>query len=214
MTNAIAIQMTDVGKRYGPHWVLSRMTLSIQQGETVALFGRNGSGKTTLLKIMATLIAPTTGTLEILNRDASREKREIRSEIRMLGHERQLYDFLTVTENLRLAAGIRGIPSGEEAIRTSLIRLGLEKVCHRRLGELSEGMKKRTVLARLLLGEAKIFLLDEPHPTLDQEGKEILNEMIREWKNQKKTVLLASHDHEQALEHADRVIVIESGRLQ
>src|SRR5579885_1991003 len=113
--------MSDIGKRYGPHWVLSHVTLSIREGETVALFGRNGSGKTTLLKTIATLIAPTTGRLAVLNRDAAREKREIRSGIRLLGHERQLYDPLPVLENLRLAAGIRGI--SEKAVGPPMERL-------------------------------------------------------------------------------------------
>src|SRR5262245_15789930 len=101
-----SVRLTGVGKRYGTQWVLSRLTLNVRQGESVALFGGNGSGKSTLLKIIATLLTPSTGELNVLGFDAAKQKGEIRSRIRLLGHDKQLYGSLTVLENLKLAAGL------------------------------------------------------------------------------------------------------------
>lgn len=212
-----AVEMSGVGKRFGRHWVLFPQDLTIARGESVALFGDNGSGKSTLLKIVATLLAPSAGRLKVLGCDAEREQGKIRERIRLLAHEKQLYGSLTVLENLRLAAGLRGLPpetTGHE-IEALLDRLQIASCRHRKVGPLSEGMKKRVVLARLLIGsgEARLILLDEPHPTLDAEGKAILDDLIRGWKREGKTILLASHDHERALAHADRQIVLQAGRI-
>lgn len=211
--NQPAIELAGVGKRFGRHWALAPMNLKIQRGESVALFGGNGSGKSTLLKIVATLLSPSTGRLQVLGLDGSRQKREIRRQIRLLAHEKQLYGTLTLEENLRLAAGLRGLPAGK--IQTLLTRFSLEKLKDRKTAQLSEGMKKKAVLARLLLGseESDLILLDEPHPTLDADGKKILDGLIQDWRREGKTVILASHDHERALIHADRVIVLEAGRI-
>ena len=210
----LAIEMTEVGKRLGSHWILAHLNLRINRGESTALFGRNGSGKSTLLKILATLLAPTTGRLKIAGMDSQDDKSHVRKKIRLLGHDKQLYQTLTVMENLRLAATIRGLKSLTPANYAQILeKLQLTRYRDRLLRELSEGMKKRCVLAKLLLGEPELILLDEPHPTLDTEGKAILNEMIVEWKRQGKTIVLASHDHEQALAYADRLLVLEDGEI-
>lgn len=209
--------MTGLGKRYGRAWILARLNLSIRRGESVALFGRNGSGKSTLLKMIATLSSPSCGGLRVLGFDARTEKAEIRQRIRLLGHEKQLYDSLTVRENLKLAAVIRGVPSAEASSRIDALveRFQIARARDRRIDQLSEGMKKRVVLARLLLGtdEPDLVVLDEPHPTLDIEGRRLLDELIQKWRKTGKTILLASHDHDQALMHADRLLVLEKGGI-
>ncbi len=216
-TSQIALECQGLAKRYGNHWVLTGIDLKLRRGESVALFGGNGSGKSTLLKIIATLVAPSAGSVRVMGRDVSREKREVRRSLRFLAHERQLYSSLTVQENLRLAAVIRGLPTaaiGKELERVENL-LRLSGFRDRRVSHLSEGMKKRVVLARLLLGvkEPDLILLDEPHPALDQEGKKVLDSLIAAWRRDGKTILLASHDHAQVLPHADRLLVLENGKL-
>lgn len=211
------IEIKNLGKRFGNHWVLSGINLSVRAGESIALFGGNGSGKSTLLKILATLLSPSRGSAHLCGMNLEKEKQEIRRIVRFLAHEKQLYGPLTVSETLRLVAGLRQItPSearrkGEEILR----RLQLDRFAGKRVGHLSEGLKKRLVLARLLFGieKARLILLDEPHPTLDKEGRKILDEMILEWKKGGKTLLIASHDHAEALAHADRLLVLDAGRL-
>jgi heme ABC exporter ATP-binding subunit CcmA len=211
--NNIAIEMQEIGRRYGSNWILSHLNLAIRRGESVALFGNNGSGKTTLLRMMATLLPPSTGKMSILGYDLDRQKREIRSSIRYLGHEKQLYDKLTIMENMRLAAGIRGLKKSDMFLEELLDYLQLREFKHRRIKNLSEGMKKRLVLTRLLLGDPDIVFLDEPHPTLDLRGREILNDLIRQWRKKGKTIVTASHDHEQVLRHVDRLIILLDGSV-
>jgi heme ABC exporter ATP-binding subunit CcmA len=209
----IAIEMRELGKRYGSTWILSHINLAIRRGESVALFGNNGSGKTTLLRMMATLLLPSTGHLSVLGYDMDRQRKEIRNRIRFLGHEKQLYDRLTVMENMRLAAGIRGLNKTDAQLEELLEHLQLREFKHRRIRNLSEGMKKRLVLTRLLLGDPNIVFLDEPHPTLDVRGREVLNDLIGRWRKEGKTIVLASHDHEQALRHVDRLIILLEGSV-
>ncbi len=209
-----AMEMSGAGKRYGAHWVLSGLELTIAQGETVAVFGKNGSGKSTFLKMIATLVAPSAGRVFVFGQDPSKDKSKIRGRVRMLGHEKQLYDSLTARENLRLAADLLGVSSRDRdlLIRNLLDRFQIGRMADRRVGQLSEGMKKRVVLARLSLGEERsdLFLLDEPYPTLDEEGRRILDDLIMEWKKNGKTVLLSSHDHDMALRHSKRLLIIEN----
>lgn len=212
----VCIEMSGLGRRFGSSWVLSGLNLTVRKGESIALFGSNGSGKSTLLRVLATLLAPSTGYLKILGLDAS-QKREIRKKVCLLAHEKQLYESLTVMENMQLAAGLRGLGSREEGILLSLLeRLKIADRRDQRVGELSEGLKKRLVFARLLLGDVtgdlELMLLDEPHPALDQEGREILNSLMMEWKQQGKTILIASHDQEETLRFVDRAFVLENGR--
>ncbi len=208
--NPIVIELRGLGKRFGSHWVLSHLDLTVHAGEVVALFGRNGSGKSTLLKILATLLVPTCGSCKILG---GQELREMRKSLRILGHAKQLYTGLTVLENLQLTAAIRG--EGASDCELSLQRLGMYEARHRKVAALSEGMKKRVVLAKLLLGKesADLILLDEPHPALDVAGRKILGELLTNWRQEGKTILLASHDHEQVLTHVDRLLVLEQGRI-
>jgi len=213
----MAVEMLGAGKRYGAHWVLSRLNVSIRRGDTVAIFGKNGSGKSTFLKMIATLVAPSTGSVLILGHDVRKDKGPIRRRIRMLGHEKQLYDALTARENLRLAGDLLGIPAPERDAKIGHIldRLQISRLADRRIDELSEGTKKRVVLGRLILSQERtdLLLLDEPHPTLDDEGRRILDDLISEWKSQGKTILLSSHDHAQALRHAHRLLIIADGTV-
>lgn len=213
----VAIDMQDIGKRFGRQWVVAHASLRVRRGESVALFGGNGSGKSTLLKMIATLLAPSAGTLRVLGYDVRRVKRDIRRRVRFLAHEKQLYGALTVRENIALAASARGLScgGGRLAIQPLLARWQLEAVGDRRVMQLSEGMKKRVVLTRLLIGDdaPELILLDEPHPTLDVAGRVLLDTMLQEWRARGTTILIASHDHTQTVAHVDRVIALESGSV-
>ncbi len=215
--NQMAVEMSEAGKRYGHRWILSHLNVSISRGETVALFGKNGSGKSTFLKLIATLVSHSTGDVKVLGFDGQKERTHIRPRIRFLGHEKQLYDALTVHENLKLAATLLGISSStvETEIQKLLEKLKIKIFEHRRIDQLSEGNKKRVVLARLLLqqSETDLYLLDEPHPTLDEEGRAILDGLIQDWQKQGKTIFLSSHDYGHAQQHAQRLLIISEGTI-
>ncbi len=205
--------MKGLGRRFGADWVLSHLNLEIRFGESVALFGNNGSGKSTFLKIVSTLLAPTTGQLHIFGIDGRSSKVEVRRRLCLLAHEKQLYDALTVMENMQIAADLRGRNLSKVEIRFFLDRLKIGARHDNRVSELSEGMKKRLVLARLLLADPDLILLDEPYPALDSEGREILNDLMGEWKRSGKTIIVASHDHEETLPQVGRVIVLHEGSV-
>lgn len=211
----LSIELKDGGKRFRSHWIFAHVDLSVRRGESIALFGKNGSGKSTLLKMIATLLRPTVGQLKVLGLESTRQQKEIRMRLRYLSHEKQLYGTLTVMENMRFAAGILDLPQRkiDLTIEGLLERMGLRSFHNHRVEELSAGTKKRLMMARLLLGDCDLVLLDEPHATLDSSGKEILSELITDWRNSGKTILLTSHSTELALPHADRVLTLSGGRL-
>lgn len=212
MTTSLSI--SDLSHRFGAHWVLRHINLTIPAGQSVALFGSNGSGKSTLLKIMATLLTPSHGRVDVFGNDIRHKHAEIRQRLRFLTHEQQLYPSLTVMEHMTLAGTLRGISSHDlpSLVQSLLVRMDIDHVRDRKVVELSEGMRKRLVLARLLLGDFDMVLLDEPHPTLDRAGKQILNELITEWRRAGKTLMLASHDHDVTLAHVDRLLVLDQGQ--
>ncbi len=204
----------NLGKHFGGRWVLVRCGFEIGRGESVALFGKNGSGKSTLLRMIAGLLDPTTGRLLVCGVDVRTGRRAIRQSVRYLAHEKQLYPSLTAIEHLRLAADLRQVPATDASLTGLLERMGIAGYSRYRVEQLSEGTKKRLVLARLLIGEPELILLDEPHPTLDDDGKRILNNLIGEWRKSGKTIVLASHDHDVARGHVDRVLTLKNGVLE
>lgn len=212
-----AIELIRVGKRYQYHWAIAPMDLTIQRGESVALFGQNGSGKSTLLRILATLVAPSIGQLKILGLEPKRHKEIIRKKIKFLGHSYPVYGSLTVTENLKLAASLLdlGRPFLQKQIGDILERFQIKQFHHHRVEDLSEGLRKRVVLARLLMGacDPELVLLDEPQPALDAQARGILTSLIEEWKKKGITLLIASHDHQQTLIHTERTLTLEGGRI-
>ena len=212
-----AVELKGVGKRYQRHWVLASLDLTIQNGESVALFGCNGSGKSTLLKILATLMVPSTGQMKILGLDPKKDKNAIRKRLRFLGHAYPIYGSLTVLENMTFAAALLGLEKNflKKGLDELLEKFRISKFRDHRVDQLSEGLKKRVVLSRLLMGasDPELILLDEPHPTLDAESRETLKSFIEEWKRKGTTLLIASHDRHQTLIHTDRSLILEGGRL-
>ncbi|MBI4212219.1 MAG: heme ABC exporter ATP-binding protein CcmA [Deltaproteobacteria bacterium] len=215
MSASAAVHLQGVGRRFGRRWILSSLDLTVQPGETLAIFGNNGTGKTTLLQILATLLSPTRGDITIFGHSLAREKNSIRRLTGYIGHAKQLYNHFTVDEYLELVFRLRHKTTEKMRTRVdqSLDTMGL--TAHRQaiIETLSEGMKKRLTFCRLLLCDPRLILLDEPHPTLDAQGKMIFDRLMREWKQNGKTIFIASHEHDQTLAHADRVVIINEGKF-
>ena len=165
--------------------MIDRLDLDVAEGEFVLVTGPNGSGKTTLLRLVAGLLAPTGGSLEV---QAGRER------IGFLGHEPLVYRELTPLENLDLYGRLYRIPERRERIGALLERFGLWHVRGERVGTFSRGMQQRLGLCRTLLHEPDLVVLDEPFNALDAQGGELLERELAELAG--KTVLLATHDPE------------------
>jgi heme ABC exporter ATP-binding subunit CcmA len=180
------ISARGLGRRYGEKRVLSGLDLEVAAGDFLLVTGPNGSGKTTLLRLLAGLIVPTSGELEL----------EIdRSRIGFLGHDPLVYRELTPVENLDLYGRLYRIPERRERIGMLLERFGLWDARREQTGALSRGMLQRLALCRTLLHDPGLLLLDEPFSALDAAGAELLLDELA-GRDARRTIVLASHQPE------------------
>jgi heme ABC exporter ATP-binding subunit CcmA len=207
------IAARDIRKSFGRSVALDRVSLDLGPGEALVLLGPNGAGKTTLLRVLATLVRPTGGTLRLGEVDALREPERARPLIGMVGHGSYVYEDLTAIENLRFWAAMHGHDAGEPRLRGALAQVELDGVATERARTFSAGMKRRLGLARVLLGQARILLLDEPFTGLDRQGSKWLAEFLQGFKAGGGTTVLATHSFGGALGVADRVAILAGGRL-
>jgi ABC-type multidrug transport system ATPase subunit len=178
------ISARAVEKRYGAKRALRATALEVEQGAFVVVTGPNGSGKTTLLRLVAGLLAPTRGALEV---GAGRAR------LGFLGHEARVYRDLTAVENLELYGRLYRIPERRERVGMLLERFGLWEARNARAGSYSRGMLQRLALCRTLLHEPELLVLDEPFTALDEEGAALLDRQLAELTGVS-TVLLSTHD--------------------
>ena len=217
MTDAIpsgpAIDMQGVTKAYGRSIALNKLDLRVQRGEVLTIFGPNGSGKTTLINVLATLSKPDTGTIGIAGLDPRRDGAHARRLIGVLTHDPLLYDDLTARENLRFAARMFGIENHGERIEAVADKLDIASRLDQRVGTLSHGWKKRFSLARALLHDPPILLMDEPESGLDEQALTGLGGLLKEESESRRTVVLTTHNFERGLEFSDEVAILAKGRM-
>lgn len=210
-----AVATYGLARLFGGIPALVDVSLRLERGRTLALTGPNGAGKTTLLRLLATAIRPSFGRLEIEGLDAAREAEELRARIAFLSHATGLYEDLTLTENLRFAATLRGLAGAERRDRVSAViaRVGLTPFAADRVRGFSAGMRRRAGLARLLLAQPSLVLLDEPYAALDTDGMLLVDQLLGEWRAGSATCVIASHASERASAAADAVARLEGGML-
>lgn len=210
-----AARLRGVRKRFGYQDVLRGVDLEIPRGGIFVIFGPNGAGKSTILRLLATQWSPTAGTVEVLGHDVRREPILIRSQLGLVFHESFLRRELTVEENLRFASELHGIDSAAAPERIERL-LGRFGILHRKrdaVGTLSQGMTKRASLARSLLNEPRLWILDEPFSGLDPAGQDFLEGTIREYAAGGSTVVLVTHQAALGARLASSSAWIEDGRV-
>jgi heme exporter protein A len=200
-----AIELADVGRAYGERVALAGVTLGLDTGQTLAVFGSNGAGKTTLLRILATLLRPHRGAVTVLGRELPREGWAVRGKIGFLGHDPLLYRDLTARENLRFHARLHDVPFAR--IDTLLGAVGLERRGDEPVHTFSRGMVQRLAVCRAVLHEPELLLLDEPLAGLDPGAAAAVSPLIAGG-----TRVLISHDVEHGLHEADVVLGLRGGR--
>lgn len=203
------VSVTDVTKRFGRHVGVADVTVELARGESVVLLGANGAGKTTLIRILASLSRPTDGSVTVDGVELTGGDPGVRSRIGVLSHETMLYDDLTARENLRLHARLHGVD--DEACERWLDRVGLAERGSDRVRGFSHGMAKRLALARALLHDPDVLLLDEPYSGLDQDSLERVESILAGQGG--RTLLASTHDLARGLALADRLLVLHRGRL-
>jgi heme exporter protein A len=207
-----SLESEDIQKTFGHFTALGGVTLNVKRGEFVALFGRNGAGKTTFLKI-ATLVRHTHGTLRIEGVDIREEPEHARRHIGFLSHNTYLYRDLTPVENLRFFSRLYGMRNPEQRIRSLLDRVGLGRRTSDPVRAFSRGLHQRLGIARVMLHDPSLILLDEPYTGLDANAVEILNRMLDEAAAAGKTIVLTTHDLEQGLRSATQAVIIDRGKV-
>ncbi len=193
------------------------VSFDVQPGEIFGILGPNGSGKSTLIRMMATLLLPDRGTIEILGHDTVTRTKEVRRLINRVSVEASFFKKLSAMENLRYAARLYGLEPRAASRRAVeiLARLGLEEdKIYGPLEELSRGMQQKVSIARALLTEPEVLLLDEPTTGLDPKSKKDVQDFVLEVREQRgTTIILTSHDMAEAERLCQRVAIIDSGRF-
>ncbi len=213
MPDTFALESEDIRKTFGHFTALSGITLNVKRGEFLALFGRNGAGKTTFLKIAATLVRYTHGTLRVEGIDIREEPERARRHIGFLSHNTYLYRDLTPIENLRFFSRLYGMPDSDERIFSLLERVGLRRRASDPVRSFSRGLHQRLGIARVMLHDPSVILLDEPYTGLDANAVEILNQILDQAASAGKTIILTTHDLEQGLRSATRAAIIDRGKI-
>jgi heme exporter protein A len=202
------IQLSGVGRRYGEREALRDVSLSLEQGQTLVVFGPNGAGKTTLLRILATLLRPHTGEVRILGKELPAQGWAVRGRIGLLGHEPLLYRELSASENLRFHARLHGV--GEARSAEVLEAVGMRGRTSEPVKLLSRGMLQRVAVARAVLHEPEVLLLDEPYANLDPAAREQVRGLIGA--DSGCTRVVCSHDPSGGIAEADIVLGLREGR--
>ena len=209
----IAVEVRRMTKRFGRRLVLDEIDLQVAAGESIVLTGPNGAGKTTLLRTMAALIRPTSGEVFWFG-----EKAGVRSESRrwigMAAHENRLYPHLTLRENLVFAARMCDVARPQNRVESLLATVGLLAHGDRLPPVLSKGMRQRLSLARALIHDPPILLLDEPFEGLDADAEQWLSGLLQELRQQGRTLCFVLHDEAETRRLADRVLQLCQGRLR
>jgi heme exporter protein A len=208
-----ALESEDIRKTFGHFTALGGITLRVRRGEFLALFGRNGAGKTTFLKIAATLVRHTHGKLRIEGIDIREEPENARRHIGFLSHNTYLYRDLTPVENLRFFSRLYGMADSDERIQSLLDRVGLRHRASDPVRAFSRGLHQRLGIARVMLHDPSVILLDEPYTGLDANAVEILNQILDQAAGAGRTIILTTHDLEQGLRGATRAAIIDRGKI-
>jgi heme exporter protein A len=209
---SFALRTRGLEKRFGPLVALHPLDLELAPGAALAVLGPNGAGKSTLLRLLAGLARPSAGTIEIESRARSRVER--RRNVGLVGHATFLTPTLTTRENLLLAAKLHGLAAPAERAARALADEELEGVAERRAGALSRGLAQRAAIARALLHDPKLVLLDEPWTGLDARAAARLSARLDAEKRAGRTLVVVTHDLGRVVGLAERALVLARGRAR
>jgi heme ABC exporter ATP-binding subunit CcmA len=206
---ALCARIDKVSKLFGSFAALRQVSAELEPGRCYVLLGENGAGKSTLLRVLAGLLHPSFGTVQVFG---GQQPQEARARIGYMSHAPMLYDELTAVENLRYFARLypdRACLTPADALR----QVGLDPELKRILGQYSQGMRQRTSLARVLLPAPELLLLDEPFSNMDVDSARQMVELLARFRQSNRTIVLTTHQRELAAPIADWVLTLHEGRV-
>jgi heme exporter protein A len=209
------IEVRSLTKVFGLNPVLRGLDLDVARGEFLTLLGPNGSGKSTLLRILGALSRPTGGTVKIGGWELPGEADFVRAQLGVVSHLPLLYDTLTAEENLMFFARLYNMPPETRRMRVDYLlrRVGLAKRARDVVQTYSRGMQQRLAIARAILHDPAVLLLDEPYTGLDQDAAGLLDELLREVAVAGRTVIMTTHDLQRGHALADRIAILSRGKI-
>jgi heme ABC exporter ATP-binding subunit CcmA len=202
------VDLDQVSKLYGTFVALRKISLNFERGRCYVLLGENGAGKSTLLRLIAGLLRPTYGSLRVFGEAPS----EVRERIGYMSHAPMLYDELSGVENLRYFASLyreQACLAPDAALQS----VGLDAALERPVGQYSQGMRQRTSLARVLLAQPELLLLDEPFSNMDAASAQQMLLLVGRLRSEGKTVILTTHQRELAEPIADFLLTLHAGSV-
>jgi heme ABC exporter ATP-binding subunit CcmA len=206
-----AVDLRGVTRLFGAAPALVRVDLAIERGEAVVLRGPNGAGKSTLLRIVATALSPTYGGGSVLGFDLADAREEIRRRSELLTHRTRLYEELTARENLQLIADLLDIR--HDLVQEALERVALADVADERVRTFSAGMRQKVAVARAIVRDPELLLLDEPTTGLDDAARSAVDEMMLHASHEGRTLVIATH-HAVVPGLDARVVTLRDGSVE
>ena len=210
------IECDDLSKRYnGDFWAVDGVSLNVQPGQILALLGQNGAGKTTTVRMLTALLSPSRGWARVAGYDVVKNPQEIRANVGVLTEQHGLYMRMTGEEYLDFFGKVYGLDSEMRTKRNTYLLeyFGLAEAARRRSGEYSKGMKQKLALARALIHDPSVLLLDEPTSAMDPESAQLVRNEIARLKSSKRTIIICTHNLAEAEALADTIAIIYRGKI-
>ena len=210
------IETHDLSKQFNhDFWAVDGVTLTVRPGEILALLGQNGAGKTTTVRMLTALLKPTRGWARVGGYDITRNPQEIRSRVGVLTEQHGLYMRMSGEEYLDFFGEVYGLEPGLRRSRSDYLLdyFGLTEAAHRRSGEYSKGMKQKLALARALMHDPTVLLLDEPTSAMDPESAQLVRNEISRLRSSQRTIVICTHNLAEAEALADKIAIIYRGKI-
>jgi sodium transport system ATP-binding protein len=214
-SDAALVKATGLTRDFGPQRAVDGVSFSIGKGEVVGLLGPNGAGKTTTLRMLAGLITPTSGTAELCGIDVAKDPLEARKHLGFMTASTGLHERLTPRETLATFGALHGLDEAAIAARTEALtaELDLKSFLDKRCGTLSSGQKQRVGIARALVGDPSVVVLDEPTAALDPLASDAILELVKASQARGRAVLFSTHRMEEAEYLCQRLYFLREGKV-
>jgi len=209
------IETRDLSKQFGDFWAVDGVSFSVRPGQILALLGQNGAGKTTTVRMLTALLAPTRGWARVAGFDVVKQGRDVRASAGVLTEQHGLYMRMSGAEYLDFFGQVYQLSAARRRRRADELMqyFGLGEVSRQRLGEYSKGMRQKLALARALMHEPSVLLLDEPTSAMDPESARLVRDEIARLKSAQRAVVICTHNLAEAEALADLILIIYRGRI-
>ncbi|MGQ0794309.1 MAG: ABC transporter ATP-binding protein [Deltaproteobacteria bacterium] len=211
--NSDVVVAEGIAKSYGNFKALRGVNLRVKKGEFLSLFGPNGSGKTTFIKILSALAKPTSGKLTLMGRDIQRDADFARAAVGVISHDPYLYANLSALENILFFASLYGVSLAEDSAARLIAQVGLQARMHDLVRTFSRGMKQRLAVARSIVHNPALLLLDEPYTGLDPHGERMFTDILAGLKSEGRTIIMTTHNVAEGFRISDRAAIMARGEV-